>query len=90
MSSTLHYATVHISLVKSWTREIQMNGLKNADSILGCDLCGLVGRYQYFGGTYCLHLQGYNSTGHFNPEDEHWYHHCCEKLKSHIGLKNVV
>jgi hypothetical protein len=24
---------------------------------LGCDACGLVGRYQYFGGTYRVHLQ---------------------------------
>jgi hypothetical protein len=28
--------------------------------------CGLVGRYQRFGGTYCLHLQRWN---HFSPKD---------------------
>jgi hypothetical protein len=25
--------------------------------------CGLVGRYQRFGGTYCLHLQGWHYLG---------------------------
>jgi hypothetical protein len=42
-------------------------------------LCGLEGRYQHFGGTYCLHLQPsfskmlvstFKSTWHYNPEDQ--------------------
>jgi hypothetical protein len=35
---------------------------------------GLAGRYQHFGGTYCIRLQGfrisaYKFTGRYNPED---------------------
>jgi hypothetical protein len=30
-------------------------------------ICGPVGRYQRFGGIYCLQLQGFS---HYSPEDE--------------------
>jgi hypothetical protein len=35
--------------------------------------CGLVSRYQRFGETYCLHLQGfsYESTRRHNPEEQY-------------------
>jgi hypothetical protein len=62
--------------------------------------CGLAARYQAFGGTYCLHLQGpealkteavcsakyYLPTSPHaeQPEDGHRHHLLREKLKSHI------
>jgi hypothetical protein len=58
--------------------------------------CGLAGRYQRFGGTYCLHLRGYietvcyyktlvsnyKSTRHYNPKDQHRHLHRRENLTS--------
>jgi hypothetical protein len=47
------------------------------DSHGGVTPCGLVGRYQRFGGTHCLQLQAsetlistYKSSWHYNPEDQ--------------------
>jgi hypothetical protein len=57
-------------------------------------LRGLVGRYQRFGGKYCLHLQGWssmflrntgvyiNSTGWWDPDYQHWHILCVILLHS--------
>jgi hypothetical protein len=56
--------------------------------------CGLVGRYQRFGETYCLLLQGLTfvstckSTRRYNPEDQHRYLHRRENLKYRVLEEN--
>jgi hypothetical protein len=48
--------------------------------------CGLVHRYQHFGETYCLHLQGWNICIYLQvhmvvtPEDQHQHLHCYKNL----------
>jgi hypothetical protein len=62
--------------------------------ILGLTPCGLVGRYQRFGDTYCHHLQPWYvpaSPQHYNPEDKHGYFSSLYKftetyLKHHVSL----
>jgi hypothetical protein len=47
--------------------------------------CGLVGRYQRFWRTYCLHIRGWcpsMSTRHYNPDDQHQHLHRRMNLKS--------
>jgi hypothetical protein len=59
-------------------------------------LCILIGRYQNFGETYCLHLQAWidmlslaplvstcKSTHRHNPEQHNHHLHHCRNLKSH-------
>jgi hypothetical protein len=60
--------------------------------------CGLVRKYQRFGGTYCLHLKETSetlpstckSTRHHNPEGQHRHLHRRENLRSHLFHSLVV
>jgi hypothetical protein len=45
--------------------------------------CVLVGRYRHFGGTYCLHLQGYRWMQYVHPE-------CWLKMKAVCSSKTLV
>jgi hypothetical protein len=63
----------------------------------------LVGGYQHFRGTYCLHLQFYHKDGssemsatsykitkHHNPEDYNPQLHCHENFKSHAVALTII
>jgi hypothetical protein len=68
-------------------------------------LCGLVGRYQCFGGTFCFHLRAsvcsserlvctYESTQHNYPEDQHPQEYIVSPQKwlcqKHSALRSLV
>jgi hypothetical protein len=46
--------------------------------------CWLAGRYQRFGGTYCLHLQGWRVHTALQPKRQYRNPHRHENLKSHL------
>jgi hypothetical protein len=64
--------------------------------------CRLVGRYQRFGGTYCLHLQGWRiffyetmvsvheSTWGHDPEEQNRHFRRRENLKFYSGVRCVI
>jgi hypothetical protein len=72
--------TLQLSLSIDYTEEANIMGKKMAVFWVVAP-CRLVWVYRRFGGLYCLHHQGDESTQRYNPQDSHVHTHRRENFK---------